>query len=469
MQILPVSNLVILIPLIYEFSRWKLPFVKSFVGFPKTELFVKPKRRWKNLLHPDHFLVNMNDPLLVWGLAKRQQVQAKLNGSQANNFQANNSQADNFQTNSSQVNKSNTNTAESFNDQNPNIQNTNAQNLTTTENPVIYCMEDGFVRSNGLGATLLAPLSVVIDSQGIYYNATTASDLEDLLLHCPKLTDAQIARVERLHQRLLRDKVSKYNVGNTVDKQSASWLSEVSKTDKKKILIVGQVEDDLSVKYSGSEIKRNADLIKRVQQDNADAYLIYKPHPDVEAGLRTGKVDKQILSLVDAIAKNVAMPDCLALIDEVHTISSLTGFEALLRAKSVVCYGLPFYAGWGLTKDIDVQAKSKKEYLQRRQRQHKLTLQQLIHCTLIDYSLYRLPDGYGLAQVEQVIDYLYPTTENLTGLDKINSDGTNFDNNGQTQAPIRKNRRKSLQQSVTQLATRNFMKLRQQILTKVSK
>lgn len=95
-----------------------------------------------------------------------------------------------------------------------------------------------------------------------------------------------------------------------------------------------------------------------------------------------------------------------------HTISSLTGFEALLRGLDVTCYGLPFYAGWGLTTDMDAQLSPKADYLERRKRQTSLTLEQLLHCTLIDYPLYRLPNGYGLAQVEQVIDYLYPPKNN---------------------------------------------------------
>jgi capsular polysaccharide export protein len=32
--------------------------------------------------------------------------------------------------------------------------------------------------------------------------------------------------------------------------------------------------------------------------------------------------------------------------------TSLAGFEALLRGKKVITYGVPFYAGWGLTRDL---------------------------------------------------------------------------------------------------------------------
>ncbi len=367
---------------IYEFSRWKLPFVCAFVGFPQTEIFIKPRPRWKNVLHPNHFRVNLANPILVWGLA-------------------------------------------------------NYQKLTLNKKTdKVYCMEDGFIRSNGLGATLIQPLSVVIDRQGIYYNATTPSDLESLLKFCPKLSQAEIKRVKNLKKHLLAQKVSKYNVGTAEKSRQFDKLEYVA---SKKILIVGQVEDDLSVQYCGSTIKRNADLIKQVKQDNPNAYLIYKPHPDVEAGLRAGKVDKHSLSQVDMVALDIAMPDCLQCIDEVHTMSSLTGFEALLRNKTVVCYGLPFYAGWGLTVD----KMSNPNYLKRRERQQKLTLEQLIYCTLIKYPLYHLPNGYGLAQVEQVIDYLYPT-------------------NSQERV---KSYKISKKQRLTQTAKTNFMKIRHKFLS----
>lgn len=355
---------------VYEFSRWKLPFVKAFVGFVRTTLFIKPKPRLKNLLHPDHFRINYQQPLLVWGLAKRQQVQQKL------------------------------------------------QNKRGEQRSAVYCMEDGFIRSNGLGATLLAPLSVVIDQQGIYYDATKPSDLETLLRQCEPLTSSQNTRVQTLQDKLLSQRVSKYNVGadiDSTDSQHTSWMQEAKASGKRRILIIGQVEDDLSVQYCGSTIKTNSGLIERVCQDNPDAYLIYKPHPDVEAGLRAGKVAAAGLRQVQAVAYDTAMPDCLECVDAVHTISSLTGFEALLRGLKVTCYGLPFYAGWGLTTDIDVQLSPKSTYLKRRNRDATLTLEQLLYCALIRYPLYRLPDGYGLAQVEQVIDYLYPP-ENLYSL-----------------------------------------------------
>jgi capsular polysaccharide export protein len=36
----------------------------------------------------------------------------------------------------------------------------------------LWRMEDGFIRSSGLGSDLLAPLSLVLDKTGIYYDAS---------------------------------------------------------------------------------------------------------------------------------------------------------------------------------------------------------------------------------------------------------------------------------------------------------
>lgn len=108
----------------------------------------------------------------------------------------------------------------------------------------------------------------------------------------------------------------------------------------------------MSVKLCASDITTNLALLQRVCADNLDAYIIYKPHPDVEAGLRTGKIAaRDMQRYADQVVTDIAMPVCLAAVDAVHTISSLTGFEALLRGLAVTCYGLPFYAGWGLTTD----------------------------------------------------------------------------------------------------------------------
>ncbi|MCY1540147.1 Capsule polysaccharide biosynthesis protein [compost metagenome] len=59
-------------------------------------------------------------------------------------------------------------------------------------------------------------------------------------------------------------------------------------------------------------------------------------------------------------------------------MTSLSGFEGLLRRKKVVVYGRPFYAGWGLTEDRDFEPG----------RRRKLSLEELIAGTLLHYPIY---------------------------------------------------------------------------------
>ncbi len=341
----------------YEFSGWKTGFVKAFFASSGKQLVFKAKPN-TNIKRPEFFtkrvkLANFNE-ILVWGFAKKQHLQRQLSDQQ------------------------------------------------------IWCMEDGFIRSNGLGASLIEPLSVVVDHSGIYYNATAPSDLETLLANQNDLKVEQIERVNALQQRLLDQQVSKYNVGDT-----KPLILPPLAAGKEKILVVGQVEDDMSVQLCGSDIKSNLGLLKQVRQYNPTAFIIYKPHPDVQAGLRTGKIsDSDMAIYADQVVLDIRMPQCLDTVDSVHTISSLTGFEALLRNKNVTCYGLPFYAGWGLTVDnvenaITQTILARRKFFRENNELPPLTLSQLIYATLIDYPLYHIPQGHGLAQVEDVIDFLY--------------------------------------------------------------
>jgi capsular polysaccharide export protein len=253
----------------------------------------------------------------------------------------------------------------------------------------LFKVEDGFIRSVGLGANLIRPLSLVFDEVGIYYDPATPSALEDMLNHI-SLSEMQFQRAEALRCQIIAANLSKYNIGQTKP-------AIKGKTGCKVIMVPGQVEDDASVQLGCQGVKTNLDLLLAVREANPEAWIIYKPHPDVEAGLRPGVIPACVLQrCANEVACNMDLPSCVALADEVHTMTSLTGFEALLRGKTVYCYGMPFYAGWGLTYD----------FLQCERRQRKLKLGELIYAVLVSYPVYRLPDTEYLATVEQVIDYI---------------------------------------------------------------
>ncbi|MCP1773043.1 capsular polysaccharide export protein [Neisseria perflava] len=249
-------------------------------------------------------------------------------------------------------------------------------------------MEDGFIRSVGLGSNLVPALSLVIDDMGIYFNAETPSRLEHILQH-QHFTERDIQTALSLQNALTEGNISKYNVG------SAAFTAP--ETDKTVILVPGQVEDDASIRYGSPKICRNLDLLKAVRARRPDTYIIYKPHPDVVSGNRTGQIaPEDVARYADQTAAETDILTCLRHADEVHTMTSLTGFEALLRGKKVSCYGLPFYAGWGLTDDV----------LPIPRRTRRLKLAELIAGALVYYPNYIHPDTRQMIDAQTAVDVL---------------------------------------------------------------
>ena len=251
-------------------------------------------------------------------------------------------------------------------------------------------MEDGFLRSVGLGANLLPAASLVLDDLGIYFDPRRPSRLETMI-ETQKLTAEQRLRADALRKRLVRERVTKYNVGT-----EAPMIT--TKTGQRRILVPGQVEDDASIRLGTDEVSTNVDLLRWAKAHFPNDFIVYKPHPDVEAGLREGAVsDADLKILADFVAHDMSAADLIEKTEVVWTMTSLMGFEALLRGKEVHCLGRPFYAGWGLTHDHDQDFP---------RRTSKPDLQGLIHAALIEYPRYFDPVSKLPCPPEVVMDRL---------------------------------------------------------------
>jgi capsular polysaccharide export protein len=212
----------------------------------------------------------------------------------------------------------------------------------------IYRIEDGFVRSVGLGAMLTPPYSLCLDKKGMYFDSTQPSDLEDILNHYDFSTDRELMEQAKKCIELLKSLgISKYN---HLNKKSVYEI--YGKKMKKRILVIGQVEDDASIKRGSNKKWTNNDLVILASKENPEAEVIYKPHPDVLTGRRPKQSNpKDIEHLANVIEEPLSLVDSFQTIDHVYTITSLSGFEALLRGIPVTTLGAPFYSGWGLTDD----------------------------------------------------------------------------------------------------------------------
>ncbi len=254
-------------------------------------------------------------------------------------------------------------------------------------------MEDGFIRSHGLGSMLTTPLSMCLDNQELYFNATKPSDLEDILNHYSFNENPQlINRSKQVIQSLLKLKISKYNHVSTQNIEEIYGIKE-----KKRILVIGQVEDDASIKYGCNSDYNNNDLVRLAKEENPDADILYKPHPDVMQGRRDIYSNpNEIKHIAKIIETPLSISDAFETIDHVYTITSLAGFEALLRGIEVTTIGAPFYSGWGLTNDRQATPR----------RTRRLTVEELFAGAYILYPRYVDPESKSIIAIEEAIRYL---------------------------------------------------------------
>lgn len=232
-------------------------------------------------------------------------------------------------------------------------------------------VEDGFIRSRGLGSNLCRPSSLSLDPVGIYFDSRSPSGLEQLLNY-QQLTESQVARGEQLLTLLRQHRVSKYNVG-------APEHFTPPTDGRPLVLVVGQVDGDASILTGSPTIRSNEQLLWAVRAAKPEAHILYKPHPDVVAGNRAGAISAACLAeCVDSQVLDIGLTSLYPHVDELHTMTSLSGFEALVQGVKVTTWGQPFYSGWGLTTDAHPPAR----------RQRSLPLAALVYLTLVAYPLY---------------------------------------------------------------------------------
>ncbi len=261
--------------------------------------------------------------------------------------------------------------------------------LAITGTPLLR-MEDGFLRSVGLGSDFARPSSLVLDPDGIYFDPERPSRLEKII-EAGEFGEDELEMARRVREKLLTSRLSKYN------HQTHAPLDLSAAAGRRVVFIPGQVADDASLAKGCVDVADNTTLIRLVRENNPEAFIVYKPHPDVTSGNRKGKVPVDVLvACCDLVVENASIPDCLEQADEVHTMTSLVGFEALMRGIPVHVYGRPFYAGWGLTND--------RHPIPRRTR--RCDVDELVAAALLRYPEYYDWDAGMFCDAETVIDKL---------------------------------------------------------------
>jgi len=213
-------------------------------------------------------------------------------------------------------------------------------------------VEDGFLRSVGLGVRHAPPASLAISRRRPHFDATGPNAF-DAVVAAARFEPALLARAEALAARIVALGLTKYNLSGAGEPPEAGG--------RLKLLAAGQVAADASIRLGARAIRNDLDLLRAARARFPDAFILYKPHPDVRTGLRAGAAPAaEVARLADAGAGDMAAAACLAWCDRVITVTSLIGFEALLRGKPATVCGRPFYAGWGLTDDLDPPPRDRR-------------------------------------------------------------------------------------------------------------
>ena len=272
-------------------------------------------------------------------------------------------------------------------------------------------VEDGFIRSVGLGGDLFPPYSLLFDKKGIHFDGSRSSDLENLLQEMI-LEEHELIRSRKIIELIVKLNISKYNLKF---KNKLEFPRNIKNRDI--IAVLGQVENDNSILYgvpNDTIQKSNFSLVKQVKKDYPNSYIIYKPHPDIDSGLRAkGNKEKDIKEVADFIAYNTPLEYIFNKVDKVAVFTSLGGFEALIRGISVITYGFPFYAGWGLTLD----KLNKHNWAKRRTR--RLSLEELIFISLVKYPLYSSLKFDCFLEIENVIEEVINSNSTKRNLEQM--------------------------------------------------
>lgn len=268
-----------------------------------------------------------------------------------------------------------------------------ARALASKSDVSFLALEDGFIRSVLPGADSL-PVSLVADRTGVHYDATASSDLEHLIAASASNDDPErLYRATRGLALLRRKAISKYN---HAPRLMPAELRLTRCRRQGRVLVVDQTRGDSSIKYGLASSDTFGEMLKAARQENPASEILVKLHPEVVAGRKRGHFTDLRDAGLRLIEHDVNPWSLIEEVDKVYVVTSQLGLEALMARKHVVCFGVPFYAGWGLTDD--------RQPIERRRM--RPTIEQLFAAVYFDYSRYISPESKREVSFEQAVDWI---------------------------------------------------------------
>lgn len=272
----------------------------------------------------------------------------------------------------------------------------------------ILIVEDGFIRSTLIGTKMAklpaSPgLSFIVDHLGIYYNDKLGSSIHTILDSTWELTEEELELSRDAMGRIISHHLSKYNI----KKPEKIHFNPEGKY-KSVSLVIDQNKGDLSVAGARADKCSFERMLQEAIRENDDGLILVKIHPDVilghHSGYFTGLISKKLAKNIRILSNTVNPMSLVRAVDQVYTVSSQMGFEALMSGKKVYCYGWPFYAGRGLTVDRGVR---------RERKSRKRNLEEIFYVAYIKCPYYFNPDKNEPCDIFETMGYLVKEREQL--------------------------------------------------------
>ncbi len=208
-----------------------------------------------------------------------------------------------------------------------------------------------------------SPYSLIYSYQdNLYYNGNNNAIhklLESDWVPSPEDEDIGIKAIQLINKYC----ISKYNQHSTFDPQKHS----IENKSEHALLLIDQPINSESVSLSEANNQNFSKMFLYAFENFPNSTLYIKYHPDTINGITEGFLHKFLKKnkLIDHPSIKIIDYHCniasiFYYVDDVFTVTSPVGFEALLRGKNVTTFGNSFYSGLGLTGDMLTHNKKER-------------------------------------------------------------------------------------------------------------
>jgi hypothetical protein len=257
-------------------------------------------------------------------------------------------------------------------------------------------VEDAFIRSVDIGLSGTPALGILLDDTTAYYNAHAESMMQRILNSDWEMTEEQTAYARHCIQLIQQHRITKYN-------HAPYFELKVGDPERPKILLLDQRFGDQSIESGMANAESFTHMLNYAMANFSSHDIIVKQHPDAIKGGKGAHYTSEVLEpfvqngnvhIVDFDVNPHAMFNA---VETVMSVTSGMGFEALLAGKEVVTFGAPFYAGRGITKDIQKNIPFRKR---------PRSMEDIFYVSYIMLSRYYSPTLGRKCQLHELIDHI---------------------------------------------------------------